>query len=508
MNMKRRTNFRNDERGSAILIALFALLLVSAIGFGMMYSSSTETNVNANFRDSQRAYLAARAGLEEVRQRMAQDSFGVPLSANPITPPAGMPSSTSTNILYVKNPTGTEAVDPTDTTSNYWDDELCQDGFTGLSPWTVTPVAGMPCDKKDAPNAAWLAPSVNSVLPGMGAADALSYKWVRVTTKANLSAGSAYPVDSSQTSTNPGGPVCWTGTTEVVIPSGSTCAAQPTVMNPVYVLTALGVGPQGSKRMAQMEVSVDPPLVTNGTVDSQAGVTLQGKLGINSYDNCNCDLTKSPPTDLNGHHCDNTKWAVFSQGNIGVNGNANSIVSGITTGTPAGTQANVPNSQWPYNIPQLINKYKNMNAVTPAGVCSGGSCSAQGATWGANSTDFTANGPLPNNMQPQVTYLPGNARLTGNVMGSGVLVVDGNLDIHGGFQWYGLVLVKGTIDFTGGGSDPVNLYGAFLNGSNVNAVNIFDVLGGSVVLQYDSCALKSLNNKRPPIVLASRELMY
>src|SRR5205814_6404993 len=142
----------------------------------------------------------------------------------------------------------------------------------------------------------------------------------------------------------------------------------------------------------------------------------------------------------------------------------------------------------------------------PPGACSGSpgsmTCSSNQAdteSWGATSSNFS---PLaPGDMNPQITYLPGDTRLNG-VTGSGILVVDGDLDVHGGLAWYGLILVKGTIDFTGGGSDHVNLYGAFLNGRDVNATNNLDDLGGSVVLHFDSCALKQFNQKYPPRNLA------
>src|SRR6202140_5789582 len=71
-NMRKR-QFRNQERGMALLIALLALLLVSAIGMGMMYMSTTETSINANYRDTQRAFFSMRAGLEEMGDRMRQD---------------------------------------------------------------------------------------------------------------------------------------------------------------------------------------------------------------------------------------------------------------------------------------------------------------------------------------------------------------------------------------------------------------------------------------------------
>ena len=55
------------ERGVALLIALFALMLLAAVAFEMMYVADTETLVNRNFRDSQRSYDAAWSGVQEAR---------------------------------------------------------------------------------------------------------------------------------------------------------------------------------------------------------------------------------------------------------------------------------------------------------------------------------------------------------------------------------------------------------------------------------------------------------
>src|SRR5260370_11788744 len=101
----------------------------------------------------------------------------------------------------------------------------------------------------------------------------------------------------------------------------------------------------------------------------------------------------------------------------------------------------------------------------------------------------------PGGSVPQVTSIPGRARLIGNDTGSGVLIIDGDLDVHGGLAFYGLILVRGRINFTGGGSQSVNLYGAILAGQDVNAqdIAIGDVIGGSFNFQYDSCALKQIS---------------
>ena len=39
---------RTNEKGMAFVVAIFALMLISAVAFGMMYMSSTDTSINAN----------------------------------------------------------------------------------------------------------------------------------------------------------------------------------------------------------------------------------------------------------------------------------------------------------------------------------------------------------------------------------------------------------------------------------------------------------------------------
>ena len=58
------------ERGMALLLALFALLLLSAIGLCMILASDTETRIDRNYSGSLRGYYDARSGMEEVRDRI------------------------------------------------------------------------------------------------------------------------------------------------------------------------------------------------------------------------------------------------------------------------------------------------------------------------------------------------------------------------------------------------------------------------------------------------------
>ena len=47
---------RTRERGAALLLTLFALLLLSAIGLLMVLSSDTETRIDANYSSSLGTY--------------------------------------------------------------------------------------------------------------------------------------------------------------------------------------------------------------------------------------------------------------------------------------------------------------------------------------------------------------------------------------------------------------------------------------------------------------------
>src|SRR5438105_9377416 len=109
------------ERGVAILMVLFALLLLTGIALGLMYLTDTETGINANFRSEQEAYYVARAGLEEARDRLR---FGVTINGNNASLPVAAnggggnlmtipPTANNANgVIYITNPAAGEVVQP------------------------------------------------------------------------------------------------------------------------------------------------------------------------------------------------------------------------------------------------------------------------------------------------------------------------------------------------------------------------------------------------------------
>lgn len=57
-----------DEQGIALIIALMAVLLMSALGLALLMTTTTETKIAGNFRDGHEALYAADAGVERVMQ--------------------------------------------------------------------------------------------------------------------------------------------------------------------------------------------------------------------------------------------------------------------------------------------------------------------------------------------------------------------------------------------------------------------------------------------------------
>jgi len=63
-----------DERGVALIIALMAMMLLTALGAAVVMVSNTETHIAGNYRNSQEALYAADAAVE----RVVQDLLLVP----------------------------------------------------------------------------------------------------------------------------------------------------------------------------------------------------------------------------------------------------------------------------------------------------------------------------------------------------------------------------------------------------------------------------------------------
>jgi hypothetical protein len=251
-----------EERGMALLLALFALLLLSAIGLFMVMASDTETRIDANYGSNLRSYYAARSGLEEVRDRIKYPSNS-PIFSGGLADllPQTFPGSAN-SVLYVLNPAGGETVDPTDPSNPYFDDQLCHDYDSGVpkdSKCTVVPGTSN-----------WHLPAQYSV----PVSTQLGYKWTRINLKTNRIAD-PYFVDQTGTSAPLDTVVCWDGQTEQLSPGGSNPSCDANGMLPVYMLTSLAAtaqagSPAGSRKLLRLEV-VAPSIRPPGAITMEVG---------------------------------------------------------------------------------------------------------------------------------------------------------------------------------------------------------------------------------------------
>src|SRR4029077_17301381 len=311
-----------DERGIALFVAILALLLLTAIAAGMMYLSSTEVALSSNFKAEETAYFSARAGVEEVRDRMLPTSvYAAPYSIAPqvatLALPPGNPAA-----LYLL-PAAVTMADVTKTTppNPYFDNELCHDLTIGSM--TQSTSANIRCTT--APSGSSWYPAIQ---PASVAPVALDYKWVRVTLKANNS-NTAVPVNGSSGNANV---VCWNGTSEVAAAStsASACSTLTPIANPVYLITALAVTPSGARRVVQEEVAQTPkgglPGGLFATGPGCSALNLAGNADTGSFNSATEGTPTNPPNNRT-----NSGGSVGSNGNISLGGSSTSVNGSIST---------------------------------------------------------------------------------------------------------------------------------------------------------------------------------
>lgn len=434
--MKRRRQFAESraQRGVALLIAIFALLLISVVAIALLVSSGTDTALASNYRTSTSAYYTALAGLEEARGRLLSknpDYINKTNSYPNLMDANGMPAWGLTQVLYITNPGPGETVDPTSgNPMNYPDTEYGKEFSWGLSGAAVQQIASV---------------SGAGPLPGP------NYKWVRINPITELSLN----VDVNSDGVKDGAGVLYYDPAHVdasnnpasglVVSAPSTPPIPPT---PTAVealeITALAVLPNGSQRILQYVVGsliVSPQVFSSATSPSNvsfpAALTLAGS-GV-SY--------TSPGTSsflVSGKDsCSGSNSLVYSMGYTnspdgpGIIAEANPVAN--YTGYPPGAGGPPPPpSSGPLTIgnvdPNPINPVANLIRPSWTSV-SGLESVIKDVTQNA---DFVYQGSALASSLP--TGMSASHPLT--------IVVNGDLDFNGWHNTgYGLLLVTGTLKY-------------------------------------------------------------
>jgi len=523
---------RRSERGIALFIAIFVLLLITAIAAGMIMLTNTDTNISSNFRDEQTAFFAAKAGLEEVRDRMrvnAVNSSNASISLNNPTSPgvqllpgAASPNSAppmlgSTNaVLYVTNPLNGESDTPWVTNgSAYPDDEICVEAtYTGSG----NGCSGNPPRPRGTSN--WyVTASANSTYASN---PVQPWKWVRVTVKTNQTSSGSTTASTVDGNTSDYNLVCWNGNTELTVSSGSCASAGAALIPaqnymPVYVLTALAVTPSGSRRMVQMDVATDiiPNIPGAMVMDGPTAAANFGPGSSNAFSATGFDTSSSTNTlrPQNGTVCP-------PPGNEPALGGYNAasaanLTSSFSTGNPdrsgnyLGSPANVANVGTPLGAGGM-NTVQGLNQLVSV---------ITSSALPANT--YTNTGALANPgtvTAPVVNVVTGD--YNGSLSGSGILLVEGNLTFSGNPTYNGVILVigKGNVSWSGGGNGTIdgamlvaNLYdstGHLITSGAPGIPNISFSGGGNMTVQYDSCWVAAMNQMTPYKSLGVREMAY
>ncbi len=468
-----------SERGAALVIALFTLMLISVVATAMILMAGTQAAVKGNYKSSMHAFYDAKAGLEEARGRLWASNPNSNAITNCVFP-GGLPMQVG-QVCYIVNPSAGETVDPRDPANQYADLEYQQE-------WKAAP-----------PSGAQLIPSRSSI----GGIAGPLYKWVRITPRTEASAGLDI---NGGTQRDPTSPLYFDGAHQALGPI--TYAGQ------VLTITSLAVTPYGSQRMLQYTVSA--PALTNALPTFPAALTLDG----NGFTN--------PPG----------KGTIGGSSNVQINGNDGSAASGTSSGVPAIgytnsndvsaiTKAAAPAANYssPQNTPPV-----GLVSVAPLLQTSGGLDGlVQSITRVA---DLVLNPPSGTRADqtsltsmsatnPLVVVVNGDFHLThangaSTFAGYGLLLVTGTLYYDPDDSWNGIILVigKGVFDGSQNGHNGQINGTVLVANTRDNSGNLltslgptsFNLTGGGQGIHYNSQSVTNTEALMSYQVLSFREI--
>jgi len=514
MRSPRATRICKRESGAALLIAIFALLLISVVAIALVVSAGTDNALAGNYRTSASAYYAALAGLEEARGRLYGNNpnYINKTVSNFVPTPYGPPLPL-TNVLYIINPAGSETVAPTDLSNPATNpDTEYQNEFGGPPPTSATQI-----------NSVSPVPS-SPALPGQ------SFKWVRI----NAVTESALGLDvNSDGSTDPTTLLYFdparTDTFGNPRPSLIVPAAQPTPPTTAVQaleITSLAVLPNGSRRMLQYVVApaiASPRFVASGsTLDLSfpAALTLAGN-------NANFQGPGTSSFYINGQdQCAGSTQMVTAIGTV--NGALSSSSLTNINDDPSNYPGGPPRVGGPPPPPTTpsfgdVSSLVRPDWQTPSGL----DAVVQNITKGA---DVVLSGPVNGNTgltplamsasNPITVVVNGDLDLTSwHGVGYGILLVTGTLKYDPDATWEGLVLVIGQGQFISTKAGTGGIDGAvFIAQTRDIAGNLLSTLGPATFSQgaagpnsgrgiyYNSCLVRSAQGPLTYKVLSFREI--
>ena len=489
---------KRAEKGIALLISIFILLLISVVAIALIVSSGTETALAGNYRSATGVYYASIAGLEEVRARLRpQDPNSFKNTDSGFLPAGGAPLA-SCSPVYVTNSVGGENVTPWDPANPYYDAQFNQE-FAGICP------APLPPNPSPRALSIWnRAPLSGLAFPGP------LYKWVRINgvseKSLNLDVGPAYDGFKDLT------PVYFDGALNNT-PSGKQ----------VLEVTALAVLPNGSQKLVQYLVAPVPIALP----PFQAALTLSGS------QNGTDPVFQAPTTnavyavkgdgdqDCNGNPLP-SKVAVGLYGPYQGVGNLNNALNAIKGGIPSfpppstaaksnytgqGAWPDVEHLTAPFQTPSQLDSFvqtivQNADVILPSG---------------STGSALTPLGMSPTN--PLAVVVNGNLDISNwSSDGYGLLLVTGTFTYDPDTNWYGIVLVigQGVVNNSQNGQYKQINGAIFVAQTRDASGNLLPDLGGASVsflpamqgngMRYNSCWIQKAQPTSSYQILSFHEI--
>jgi len=495
MNARRKHGKGSRQSGAALLIAIFALLLVSVVGIALLVSTGTDSALAGNYRASTSAYYAAAAGLEEARGRLLwrNPAFLNISNAYPtLFSGQGTPTFAANDVLYILNPNSVTGDTVNPLSGTYADQEYGTEFIWGLGGANVHA-------------------SVNSVspVPSISLPGPL-YKWVRI----NPVTEKALNIDVDGLHANDGlNPLYFDGTGLYrCLPPG------PCAGNQVLEVTSFAYMPDKSTKLLQYVVTP-----TSLNLNFPAALTLAGN-GIiyTGPDSSMFYVNGNDPTT--GRTCGTPPVASLPA--IGFTNPADqpSVTSGTTAhpGNYIGFSPPPPASSTPslgvVSLGSTLQKPSQIESLIQS-ITLGADVVVQSSGTGDD---------LPSTMSPTnplTVVINGDLNLSSHsnwstFTGYGILLVTGNLAYDPDVTWEGIVLVLGKGVFTGshGGigridgalmvaqsRDPVT--GNVLPDPNLGSSSvIFNPTTGGYGIYYNSCTILQAQMPSSYRILSFREI--
>lgn len=446
---------RKSEAGAALLIAIFALLLISVIAIALVVTSGTDTALKDNYRTSTGAYYAAVAGLEEARGRLlSKNPDTINIAAPGYFPDATNPAVSLSDVLYILNPAGGETVNPDDLGNNLtYPDKEYETEFG-------VPVTGATIRK------------INSV-SGSGGVPGPLYKWVRITGTTVRSLGTDVAGDGNTSDgVNPlfYEPVARGGAKPGLMKGFPT--SPPTPLNSTerqaLSITALAVFPPNTQKLLQYVVApVDYGLSFHGALVVPGSTVVSPTIAFHRAENGTFAINgldangMVPP--VAGCSGGGNLAAIGVTDYIMGSANRDAVRSNILTAPPAGGYG--ANYLGTSASPSVDDAFINSSMSTAANLNSMVQKISKYAGAHVNGPATETDLPLAMSAaNPMTVVVNGNLTINSDFTGYGLLVVTGDLTSNADFGWKGVVLVvgSGNVVLGGGLGGTSEFDGAFL----------------------------------------------